>query len=221
MKIDNVTSAEKRKDGSVALTIFDPFDGSKELKEYAAIRGGISWPTAKAPAYFCVVGKEYVNPGRNYENEQNGAMTMLAEYETNALSLTGFYKKIIDCAEQMLCDSFYVELPEDRNECGFLNDFDDVESKRESNTYLWEAHDVDNFLLGVSRIRSCIDQKQLIIPGESITAEQMNSFTREDLQFDPKENFYAVNALRHVVGSYYREPVGEGPIITRKRKKSL
>jgi len=34
-----------------------------------SIRGGISWPKSRAPAYFCILGQEYVRPGNFHEIE--------------------------------------------------------------------------------------------------------------------------------------------------------
>ena len=88
MKIDNVTSAKKKQDCSIIkLIISDPLDGTTRVKRYAAIRGGISWPTPKARAYFCVVGQKYIDPPKwKDEPIQAGKLVLLAEHESKALS---------------------------------------------------------------------------------------------------------------------------------------
>ena len=206
METLNVTSARQLNDKSIELTVTDPFDDKTSIKRYAAIRGGISWPTARAPAYFCLVAQETVDKGRR---------VLLAEYESESLSLSGFYSRITDIADQMRCQDFYVEMPEDQLDCGYRNDFDDFATKRNSKVYLCDAYDVDNFLLGVSRIKEGLDNGGLFIPCDSIVFGQLKNLTRSDLENLPEETFYAINGLRHVIGSYFRY----SPINRQHRKQ--
>ena len=121
-------------------------------------------------------------------------------------TLQRFYNYLTDLAEQFMCD-FYVDMPVDRNDCGFLNDYDDHATVRKSKSYLFEAHDVDNFLLGVARIRDNYDSGTLIIPDDSIVFEQLRTIAKIDLEDSPEERFFAINALRHAIGSFHRHPV--------------
>lgn len=204
MEIINVTSAKKKSDNSIELSIADPFEGSAIVKRYSAIRGGISWPTAQASAYFCIVGQEYVGSNGTEDSASAGTSILLAEHESKSFSLSGFYDRIIDLSEQMLCSDFYVYMDEVRFNDGFLNDFQALERSR--NVCLQDALDKDNFLLGISRIRESIDKGLLIIPEDSILYGQVQGISREDLQDKPEDIFFAINALRHVVGSFYRFP---------------
>jgi hypothetical protein len=201
----NVTAAKVNKDRSIVLTIADPFEGTDETQRYVAIRGGISWPTVTSPAYYCIVGM--TDSGRHdVKKKIVGNYVLLAEFTSDLLGLNTFYSRLTDAADQYCCRNFYVEIPEQRHECGYLHDFDDFQRDRNSKAYLTEAYDVDNFMLGVSRIRQSIDERKLPIPEQSVIYEQLQSITKEDLQDNPEEKFYGINALRHVIGSYFRLP---------------
>jgi len=155
MKIANVTEVTRKKDGIIELTISDPLTSEFSMTRYLAIRGGISWPTPKAGAYFCIIGQEYVRPDL-FENDEavgEGKRILLSEYENEALSLEGFYAKLIDMGSMMGCRDFYVWMPEERWDCGFLHDFEEFRRARGGNVNLIDAYDKDNFLLGVSRVK--------------------------------------------------------------------
>jgi hypothetical protein len=214
MKTANITSAERKDDRSILLTSTDPFDGIISKQRYVEIRGGLSWPTAKGSAYFCVVGQEYIVVPLFAERAPAGPRILLAEYESKALSLSKFYSQITDIAEQLMCREFYVNMPEERFACGFQNDFDNFALQRHTRVYLQNAYDADNFFLGVTRIKESIENGNLIIPEDSIVFAQLQSLTRADLENSPEEIFFAINALRHVIGSYYRN----APFIAKSTK---
>ena len=214
MKTANITSAKRKDDYTILLTITDPFDSTTSEQKYVEIRGGVSWPTAKGSAYFCVVGQEYIVPPLFAERAPAGPRILLAEYESKALSLSKFYSQITDIAEQLMCSEFYVNMPEERFACGYQNDFDNFALERHSEVWLQHAYDADNFFLGVTRIRQSIDNGNLIIPEDSIVLDQLQSLTLPDLENSPEEIFFAINALRHVIGSYYRN----APFIRKNTK---
>ena len=214
MKTANITSAERKDDYTILLTTTDPFDSTTSGQKYVEIRGGLSWPTTKGSAYFCVVGQEYIVPPLFAERAPAGPRILLAEYESKALSLSKFYSQITDIAEQLKCREFYVSMPEERFACGYQNDFDNFALQRHTRVYLQNAYDADNFFLGVTRIRESMENGNLIIPEDSIVFAQLQSLTRPDLENSPEEIFSAINALRHVIGSYYRNP----PYLRRNTK---
>ena len=214
MKTANITSAERKDDYTILLTTTDPFDSTTSEQKYVEIRGGLSWPTTKGSAYFCVVGQEYIVVPLFAERAPAGPRILLAEYESKALSLSKFYSQITDIAEQLKCREFYVSMPEERFACGYQNDFDNFALQRHTRVYLQNAYDADNFFLGVTRIRESMENGNLIIPEDSIVFAQLQSLTRADLENSPDEIFSAINALRHVIGSYYRNP----PYLRRNTK---
>ena len=203
MNIENVTEAIKFGDGSIELVITDPLTLESTKKRYQAIRGGLSWPSLKAPAYFCLVSQEYVKPPIiEVEHPESGRRILIAEHEDNSLSLNSFFSRLTDLAEKFGCVEFYADLPEDKTSSGYLSDFE--EFTRRSNVFVTGAYDANDFYLGISRIKGSILSKSLTIPQDSLAHEQLTEITRDDLE-NP-DRFHAINALRHVIGSYYRCP---------------
>ncbi len=197
MKQDKVTDARRMKDSSIELI----FNGEAVVKRFAAIRGGLSWPTATGAAYFCIVGQEYEIPG-------NPKRVLLAEYESDSLSLTDFYGHICDIAEQMMCKEFYTDLPEKEQHCGFTSDFEKFAKTRNSKVSIQDAYDADNFILGIARIKGGIDKSKLIVPDDSLVYGQLQGITQPDLENAPELVFNAINGLRHVLASFFRyEPI--------------
>lgn len=203
MRTENITSRVQRDDRSVELTITDPFEGTTEVKRYAAVRGGICWPTTDAPAYCCILAQEYVVQQVFCDVPRPGTRILLAEHESEALNLTNFYEKICDLGKMMMCQDWYCELPEDRWSSGYLSDFDDYCRRRKSHVTLLPAYDVDNLVLGVSRIKGNIDEGLLTLTEDSIVHAQLRSLTRDDL--GSPDSLFAIHGLRHVVSSYFRD----------------
>ena len=93
-------------------------------------------------------------------------------------------------AEQMGGDDYYVELPEERYSCGYLCDFDNFKKTRNSRVSLAAAYNAENFLLGISRINSGINNGSLVIPNDSIIHTQLQDITRPDLEEKPEKRFH-------------------------------
>ena len=216
MNFDTVTKTRKLSDDSIELSISDPFSDQPETKlRFATIRGGISWPTPYAPAYFCIVGQVYKDPE---EHKDAGERLLMAEYQSDSFTLNKFYNKLIDTATQLHCISFYAIIPANRCDCGFTHDFDRYRSKRDSDVNLMDAYDPDNFMLGMSRIRESLENESLSLTDDSIIKLQLLGITREDIkEAKPEERFHAVNGLRHVLASYYRYPALNRGLITKLR----
>jgi hypothetical protein len=206
MKQENVTDARQMEDSSIEFTISDPFNGTAMVKRYAAIRGGLSWLTATGAAYFCIVGQEFVEPPVMPGNPRaTGRRVMLAEYEADSLNPTDFYSHICDIASQLLCKELYTDLPENQQECGFTSDFEKFAKTHNSKVSVQDAYDADNFILGISRIKGSIDKGELIVPDDSLVYSQLQGITQSDLENAPEAVFNAINGLRHVVASFFRD----------------
>lgn len=202
MKQDNITSAEKKDDSSIELTITDALTGSKIKKRYLAVRGGLSYPRPKSGAYFCILAQVWKEPDVMAE----GDLVLLAEHHSESLSLRSFYGKLVDAASLMLCRSFYTELPEERMDCGYTSDLEDFADEQKVKVHVKEAPDAGNLLLGIGRINSAIDEGRLKLPADSMIHSELRSITREDLAGKPEEVFPAINGLRHVLSDYVRHP---------------
>lgn len=204
MKTLNVTATKIVKDQTIGLTVADPLTG-KEIsrKRYLDIRGGISWPTPYVPAYFCILGQEV---GQDGNDESEGKRVLLAEHEDRSSYLDKFYERLIVDAAQVGCRKFYAAMPEDRQDCGYLNDFNQYARKQKSSVTLHEAKDADDFLLGINRIQPGTHKGSLILPEDSLVREQLSSITAQDIEDKPGERYNAINGLRHALGSFFRYP---------------
>jgi hypothetical protein len=218
MKMMNITKANRQPNRTIELTVTDPLTVETSTVRYLDIRGGISWPTSKAPAYCCVVGQEYIRPALMGEDDTTGSgkRVLLAEHESNALSMESFYLKLLDLGGLMGCSDFYVTMPDDRWTCGFLHDFDDFSRGRGGSVILNSAYDADNFLLGVTRINQGLGSGNIVIPPDSIVYSQLQDLTRQDLEDSPEERFHAINGMRHVIGSFHRVPPVLAPIVSSR-----
>ena len=215
MKTFNITNARQLRDiNCIELTISDPLNGKEEKRKFQDIRGGVSWPTTKAPAYFCIMGQEYLVPDYMGNRVQPGKKVLLAEYESESLHMLPFYEKILDRTEQMHCRSLYAELAAGKISCGYQSDLiEHARSRGNSFCRVDHAYDADDFILGLSRIKGSIDNSDLIIPDDSIVIEQLRDIAQQDLEERPEQIFHAINGLRHVISSFYRYP----PTIKRKK----
>jgi len=218
MKTINVTNARQLRDiNCIELTISDPLTGKEEKRKFQDIRGGISWPTTKAPAYFCIIGQEYLAPDYMGNSTQPGTKILLAEYESEALHMLPFYEKLLDRTNQMQCRNLYAELAAGKISCGYQSDLiEHARSRGNSLCRVDHAFDADDFILGLSRIKGSIDNSDLIIPDDSIVIDQLRDITRQDLEEHPDQVFHAINGLRHVISSFFRYP----PTIKRRKQFS-
>jgi len=201
MQVLNVTATKSLKDQTIELTVSDPPTGKEiAMKRYVDIRGGISWPTPYAQAYFCILGQEVGH------EESEGKRVLLAEHEDSSSYLDKFYERLIVVAAQMGCRKFYAAMPEDRQDCGYLNDFTQYARKQKSSVTLHDAEDADDFLLGLNRIRPGTHKGSLILPEDSLVREQLSSITAQDLEDKPGDKYNAINGLCHALGSFFRYP---------------
>jgi len=216
MKTVNVIATKKHDDGSIELTCAVP-DGTETKKRYAAIRGGITWPTATNPAYAIILGQEYSGIfEQSKTGPPKGKKVLLAELTTSSLNLEdNFFSQIRDLSRKLLCEDFYYAvLPGiDLYDDGFYIDFSAYCRRCTCSARLKAASDTDNVALGVSRIKQDLDRGDLEIPEDAIVHQEVSGFTREDLAESPENLNYAFNALRHVIGSFCRFPPTNSKLI--------
>jgi hypothetical protein len=210
MKTLNAVKAERCTDRSIKLHIED-FDGQVDTKRYADIRGAVSWPIGSSPGYVCLVGQEYIRPKPLDKMAPASRRVLLAEFESVDFAGDPLFAKMIDLADQFHCYEFYVDQGE--RFTGFHADFREYERERSSAIRLRDAYDADNFMVGMSRIKTGIDKGNLKIPADSLAHSQLQSIAMPDLADNPEQRFYALNGLRHVISSFHRKP----PIIRPPR----
>lgn len=167
---------------------------------YRTLRVGLSWPENTAPAYFCIIGETHrQNEFKRYP------LIFLAEGE----SVEGFsvLDLLIDRYKMVLCSGIWADLTEDKRI--FRDVFHDHCIENEvKGVYLQPAPWPDQFAYGLNLIRNWIEKKSLEVQKDSILARQLGRLPQDLKAYssNPEQDFYAVNALRYVLGSFQKHP---------------
>ena len=197
-------------------------DGS--MKEYAAIRAGLSLPTEEANGYFVILGEIFMS-ATWFEGQERkrGKVQLLAEQEIQSAFLDDTLRPFTDECALLGCQAAYT---------GFSDtpDIDEIDQQvrlareqlqdQRSGVTLYSAPYFAKFKTGVDIIRSFIDKALLILPENSIAAQQLGSLSQYDLAEKPESRFVAVNGLRFVMGSFHKSPpnIGQNWVPRRQRR---
>ncbi|MFC1544980.1 hypothetical protein ACFL4X_02320 [Gemmatimonadota bacterium] len=196
-----VVSSRKEKNRSIIHQV-DQGNGNIQIFNYSSIKGGLSWPTAASPAYYCIWGEtflEHIDTRSN--NRSRGKLVLFAEKEFVAFSLKEFFLKLTDDTSLYLCEDVYTDLNEEFSgyEESFRNYADKVKIKSGS---LQQAPYSDNFLLGLSFIKDWHKSNSLDLPKDSILYRQLKKINVADLEDSPETKFYAINAFRYAIAAF-------------------
>ncbi len=216
-KAVNIISASFDRDASVIIHVVeDPGKDPKRI-EYTAIKGGISWPTDTSPPYFCIVGQLWDGEYRRVnKKEERKNLVFLNEGMSESLSLETFENKVTDSAKLYYCDSFFTDIGEEQQVYvdSFRRYVIDHQIKKPYPS-LTEAPYLNNFRAGISMIKEFEKEKKITFPEDSIVYKQLKTIGREHLSDKPEVNFYAVNALRFVIGAFQKFNYGPSQTISR------
>ena len=196
-----IMSAERQ--GSIIIHTLDTGDKIS----YAALRGGISWPivSENIPAYFCIVGEEYV-PESRYEGQatKRGKLRLISEYAAPDiyLSLSGFFSRLTDDVSYLLCNNFYgiTEIYRGEDYHGYIEALQSYTHENTASVNLQEAPWAEKPDVGILHIMTWLKKGLLDIPIDSIVYEQMKQLQPSDLK--QIETLQAVNAFRFVISAF-------------------
>lgn len=160
------------------------------------IRGGLMWPASEYPGYLCILGQ------RPKFNEAPKArrkpLVLLAEHQVDLPKemIAAITKEI----RRLLCRSFFVDYDE---ETLIFQEELELYLKR----FRYGKIDIDapylrDWTPGVLSMRQWQADKALEAPEDSILNKQVKRLTREDQDESRRGPFYAVDALRCVLGSF-------------------
>ena len=174
---------------------------------YAAIRGGMSWPlvSENIPAYYCIVGEEYV-PASRYEGQSalRGKLHLICEYDAPDiyLSLSGFFSRLTDDVTHLLCNDFYgvTENYRGENYQGYVEALQNNTYENKVAVSLQEAPWAEKPDLGIQHIMTWQKKGLLDIPTDSTLYGQIKQLQPEDLK--QIETLQAVNAFRFVISAF-------------------
>jgi hypothetical protein len=216
-----VISSDKDKEEGVIHHIVQVPDKDPETYSYSAVIGGMAWPNNSAPGYYLIAGQ--LHNTKDYRDMLNTkpVLNVLVEFESEFAEQ--FVNRLIEDAKILLCDTFYCDMGTDWE--GFVETFWSY-SGNNVNIGLVQAPYIHNFHFGSVKIGERIRERSLSIPKDMIVRQQIERMEVKDLREIPEINFYAVNALRHLVCGVERYSPGPVPeqvmaLIQRdKRRKS-
>ncbi len=180
-------------------------DEKKEHFSFRGVRAGLSWPGPQSPGFFVLVGQ-------SIKKDIAGEYPLRLLKEGQEQIPIALYEKLTDDMGTLFAEEIYTDTSETFR--SYVLDFTvykRLERKRQQ-LILKTAPFYQDFSHGLWTIRGKINKGGLHIPKESITYDQLKAITREDLKREPEERFFALNALRYVVGSFELSDVVPKPL---------
>jgi hypothetical protein len=170
-------------------------DGSKKAISLEAIKGGIAWPP---PGYYCIIGR-YSFPDKNLKKK----LILLTESE--ATLPEDLFQELYNDAKKLRCFEFYGEVDEANYE--YYNQFSRFMERAMVDRIRLIPPPIKDWQAGILGILKYVRDNALDMPRDSILYGQLGSMTSEDQQDSRKSAFYAVNALKNLIGSFEIQPV--------------
>jgi hypothetical protein len=210
-----IAKAFREEDTSVVVhELVDPFgELEPETVKYRKIWGGLAWPTEFSPAYACFVGQIFIPETRFEKQAVKEPLLFLSECQSDELTLEDFLQKVTDESVRLCADKVYANLGRDWSEeheqegegnfSGYVTSFRRYLSDKEIPYVTLEgAPYVDNYLYSVQIINDFRHNERFTVPENTTAFDQLSSIKKSDLQNNPEAFFYAVEAVRHVIGAY-------------------
>jgi hypothetical protein len=172
----------------------------QEDRTYRTLRAGLVWPNKSAPAYFCILGQL----DRENASKRNPIVFLC---EGQSKELHPLFDKLTDQAKSLICEEVFTDFTEDRK-C-FRDSFASYcEETGVRGLYLNQAPWPENFAYGLSLIRDWIAKNSLKIEQDTLLASQLGKISEDLLEDIAKAevDFFAVNALRYVLGAFQKYP---------------
>jgi hypothetical protein len=175
------------------------YDG-KDDQIFLDILIGLAWPNKSAPAYYCIFGQL----DRQNEFKKN-PLIFLSEGQSS--DLQELLDKLTDDAKRLLSEGICVDLTGEW-ECyrdTFGNYCEDLKIR---GLYLIQTPWPENFPYGLGLIKDWLKKRALEIERGTILAEQLGKMPENlsEHTTEPEVDFFAVNALRYVLGTFQKYP---------------
>lgn len=169
-------------------------------KIYLTIRAGLSWPEDTAPAYYCILAEKHrPNEFKRYP------LVMIDEGQSN--DINDLIGELVDAYKLTLCAEIRADLTPDKKI--FRDIFHDYCSEEEvKGVYLRPAPWAEQFEYGLNLIRNWVAKKALVIDKNTFLAHELGRLPKDLKAYsdNPQRDFFAVNALRLVLGSFKKSP---------------
>ena len=187
----------KSADGRIIIEIINE-EGKAKRHFFRGVRCGLSWPSVTSPAYYCLVGQ--LSDGL-----ASGKYPLRFLKEGESLSIGDLLQNHFDEMGIYSCWEVFSEVPRSivEDNRSYIAAFASIKRERNLQTIkLLPAPFYQNYLHGVSLIKEWVQGEALYIPKETILHEQLRTIKVDSLQQNPENSFYAINALRYVVGAF-------------------
>jgi hypothetical protein len=183
-------------------------EGEKVELKFADVRAGLAWATDKSPLYWCILAQPWIDT--EVYAAKVPSYELIKEYMYPGLSIDDKFNSMADDSILYRCDFFADLCPAYEDEAESYWDFRSDRGYQDGG--LVAAPYANSFRIGVELIKSWVKSYKLDIMENSEAFDQLSKITESDLA-DPKvkENFFAIEALRHVASSFKRDPVVQQP----------
>jgi len=177
------------RDGPYIVT---KFEGEKKVFHLDRTVGGVSWPTADSPGYYCILGRD---PGLHEKIKKR--LILLSEDEAKLPN--ELYKKIAGAAQKLLCRQFYADLNEQSRD--FYSAFSEYMVKGDLRQISIDKPILTNWNTSILTMQQWKKDDALEI-SESILRTQLGKMGPEDRKDARKPFLHAVDGLRCALGEF-------------------
>lgn len=180
-----------------------PFEPGKtqRIDEFWTIRAGVSWPIAKAPGYYCIIGAK-----DDLEGADRVSLVLIDEGESEVLEK--LFEKIMLNTMKFMCERIYARLDGKKSP---QNEYLRFRGQKNIDCPgLLDSSDFENFNQDVPLIRQWIEKGALKIDPNSCLGEQLGKLKADDVNENFEVKFYAVAAFCRVLKSLIVYPFQRG-----------
>ena len=200
--LEDFKGIEVKKTSNKTLFIH-PFESGKtqRIDEFWTIRAGVSWPTARAPGYGCIIGA-WIDLGA----AEGISIVLINEGKSEILDK--FFEKIMLNTKRFGCERIYARLDGNKSPERVYYRF---RKQREIDCPgLSDSSGFENFLQDVPLIRQWIENGGLKIDPNSCLGDQLGTLKADDVNENFEVKFYAVAAFCRVLKSLNVYPSQRG-----------
>jgi len=212
-----VLESKKAKRG-VIVHKADTGQNDIETFQYSAIRAGLSFPTVTSDGHYLILAEEFIEKSR-YEGVEKprGKFIFLSEGSFSGLNLNDLFKELTDDCASFSADKVFtiLERPDEDKAVHPYQEY--LRNQSVYSVQLCDAPYGNDFLLGFSILKQWLKESLLQIPADSQILDELKQIQRQDLD-DVAEKYPGINALRYVLGAFYKFKPSNGPGFRPTRK---
>lgn len=184
---------------------------SDELVLCRDVRGALVYPGIKSPGYAGIFAL------RNYMNEK-GKFPLKLLREVSDGNPGKLFKKLFNAAQQLVCRTFYADMRKEKLDLwNLFNDY--ARHHAHINITLEPAPFIRNVDFGLGLVSEYVSNGGVEVGEGTLLHDQLSTLTEEDLGPEFEDSYFAVNALRYVVGSLESEPWRAPNLFPRGRSR--